>query len=172
MRNLKMYAMAVTLASAFAVNANANTVNLNYGNTDLVANPTGGSFLDLYKIVLTGSSTIDYTVTVMDESLLYPTSFTPTPTFVTLSIFNFQDGALGFNYGLYDSNDSKILNPVNLMAGNYTLKVSGITTGQFGGRYSLQANITSAVPEPETNLMMMLGLAAIGTLVYRKKNAA
>ena len=170
MRNLKMYAMAVTLASAFAVNANANTVNLNYGNTDLVANPTGGSFLDLYKIVLTGSSTIDYTVTVMDENLTYLTSPSAPP--VTFSIFNFQDGALGFNYGLYDSTDSKILNPVNLMAGSYTLKVSGITTGLYGGKYSLQANITSAVPEPETNLMMMLGLAAIGTLAYRKKNAA
>ncbi|MDP8567795.1 FxDxF family PEP-CTERM protein [Methylophilus aquaticus] len=159
--------LAVSLLSVFAMNAEAATVSLGYGNTDLVANPSGGRFTDLYNFVLTGLSSIDYTVTVFNENLSVYTA----PTFTTISIFKFQDGAAGFNYGLFDAANNKILDPSALSTGTYTLKVSGITTGVYGGKYSLDASVVSLpVPEPETSLMLLLGLVSIGTLVYRKNN--
>ncbi len=169
MKTMARRLLAVSLLSVFALNAEAATVSLGYGDTDLVANPTGGAFTDLYKFVLTGLSSIDYTVTVFNENL---TVFTP-PTNTTVQIFRFQNGAAGFNYGLFDSANNKIFDASSLLAGAYTLKVSGITTGIYGGKYSLNANVVSLpVPEPETNLMMLLGLISIGTLVYRKNQSA
>lgn len=152
MKTLKALAIATVVSSAFSINAQAAVVNFGTVTTgplaaDLIAAPASGAFTDLYKFVLTGVSSVDYTVTVINESIAYPV-FGPTGlTFSNVALSKFQDGAAGFSYGLY------------------------VATGLFGGKYSLNANVVSAVPEPETNLMMLLGLTAIGTMVYRKKNA-
>lgn len=176
MKTLKALAIATVVSSAFSINAQAAVVNFGTVTTgplaaDLIAAPASGAFTDLYKFVLTGVSSVDYTVTVINESIAYPV-FGPTGlTFSNVALSKFQDGAAGFSYGLYDATNTKILNPTSLAAGAYTIKVSGVATGLYGGKYSLNANVVSAVPEPETNLMMLLGLTAIGTMVYRKKNA-
>lgn len=55
------------------------------------------------------------------------------------------------------------------LAGDYLLKVSGLTTGEFGGSYIGVANI-APVPLPPTLPLMAAGLGALA-LIRRKRNS-
>jgi hypothetical protein len=57
-----------------------------------------------------------------------------------------------------------------LTAGDYTLKVVGIADGRTGGTYGIDLSV-SAVPEPATYGMMLVGLGLVG-LVKRRRDAS
>lgn len=56
----------------------------------------------------------------------------------------------------------------NLAAGNYTLQFNLVGGGNYTGSYTISA-ITTAVPEPETYGMMLVGLALMGTIAFRRQ---
>ena len=166
MKKFKSLVIGIFVLSMFSISVNAATANFNYGIVDLDVNPKGGAFTDTYTFELLGLSSIDYSVTKIIEN------YTVSPGNV-ISIFNFQGGAPGFNYGLFDSLNNKIFDSSSLTAGTYTLKVSGITTGLFGGSYNLYANVALLpVPEPDTSMMVLMGFAMIGLVSLRKAKSA
>lgn len=148
---LKKLGLAATLSMAFATSAFANTyvIGTNF-NEDVYVAPTAGSFEKSYTIDLTQAGTVSYSLTEIENSFL-------NINFLTAGLFNSS------------------LNPVSgvLSSGIYTLFVTGKTAGVAGGSYNLNFTVAAApVPEAQTNAMMMLGLAAIGFVVYRRKNMA
>lgn len=52
----------------------------------------------------------------------------------------------------------------NLAAGNYTLQFNLAGGGSYTGSYTI-----TAVPEPETYGMMLMGLGLMGTIAFRRK---
>lgn len=57
----------------------------------------------------------------------------------------------------------------NLVGGDYFIKVTGNADGQDGGAYVFGLSaITAAVPEPEQWILLVAGLAAVGSIVRRK----
>lgn len=56
----------------------------------------------------------------------------------------------------------------NLAAGNYTLQFNLVGGGRYTGSYTISA-ITTPVPEPETYGMMLVGLALMGTIAFRRQ---
>ena len=173
MRKLKGMALAAVVGFAFAANANANNSGpIGTGATNLTltvpSGPLGASasFTDIFSINLTGASQLSYQVT--EKEVVFGYIGTSGPTLAQL--YDIDDASL--TYGLFSSAapTTLITNLSNLSAGSYFFKVSGSTLGLLGGQYALKMNISALpVPEPETNLMMLFGLAAIGTLAYRKK---
>jgi hypothetical protein len=71
-----------------------------------------------------------------------------------------------------DINESYGLFGLNLGTGTYTLTIIGNrgTTGSFGGNVSFDA--ASAVPEPATWGMMLLGFGAVGFAMRRRQRPA
>jgi hypothetical protein len=66
-----------------------------------------------------------------------------------------------------DINEDYSLNTGSLGAGSYTLTFIGNGSGSFGGNVSF-----SAVPEPATWGMMLLGFGAIGFAMRRRRSSA
>lgn len=71
---------------------------------------------------------------------------------------------------LGDPNETRALNNLALGIGTFTLTFEGTpgtTTGSFGGSVAFQAG--SAVPEPATWAMMLLGFGAVGFSMRRRR---
>lgn len=170
MSKVRGLALATLLVTGFATEASAATATLGAGNTNLIitapSGPNGASvtFNDIFSFTLTGPGKVSYQVTEKEFAF-----GVPTPSgFTTYQLYDISDSSL--SYGLYNSANQLVTNLNSLTSGSYAFKVSGLTTGLLGGQYSLKMNITALpVPEPETNLMMLLGLAAIGSIARRKK---
>ncbi|MES2076276.1 MAG: FxDxF family PEP-CTERM protein [Pseudomonadota bacterium] len=58
---------------------------------------------------------------------------------------------------------------LDLLNGNYTISVSGITVSKPGGSYALSGKLVSAVPEPATYGMLGLGLGMVGLMARRQR---
>lgn len=58
-----------------------------------------------------------------------------------------------------------------LSAGNYTLEVDGYVASANGGSYSGNIAVAAAVPEPTTYAMLVGGLALLGMVARRRKQA-
>lgn len=58
-----------------------------------------------------------------------------------------------------------------LVAGNYTLEVDGYVASANGGSYSGNIAVAAPVPEPATYGMLMGGLALLGVVARRRKQA-
>jgi hypothetical protein len=56
----------------------------------------------------------------------------------------------------------------SLLAGDYTLKITGDADGNFGGLYGLNLAVTP-VPEPATYGMMMVGVGLLALTARRRK---
>lgn len=173
MRKLKGMALAAVVGLAFTANANAyNSGPIGTGTTNLTLTVPGGplgtsaSFTDIFSINLSSPSSLNFQVTEKEVVFGYLGPTGP----ATVQLYDIDDASL--SYGLFSAAapTTLITNLSNLGAGSYFFKVSGSTIGFLGGQYALKMNISALpVPEPETNLMMLFGLAAIGTLAYRKK---
>lgn len=55
----------------------------------------------------------------------------------------------------------------NLTAGNFYVKVAGVTSGASGGTYSFSI---TPVPEPSSVAMLLVGFAALGAVARRRKS--
>ena len=83
---------------------------------------------------------------------------------LTYAIWNSAD----VNQAIYAGGPGVSYTP--LMAGNYRLTVSGDADGNFGGTYGLNLSV-SAVPEPATYGMMLVGLGLLG-FASRRRDAS
>jgi hypothetical protein len=61
------------------------------------------------------------------------------------------------------------LDPIFLAAGDHTIYVNGNLGDSQNGSYVGNINITSAVPEPRTWAMLLLGFGAIGFALRRRR---
>lgn len=175
MSKLSGIALAAVVGLAFTANANAyNSGTIGSGTTNLTltvpSGPLGASqsFTDIFNLTLSSASQISYQVTEKEVVFGYLSPTGPT----LAQLYDIDDASL--SYGLYSTlaPSTLITNLSNLSAGSYFFKVTGTSIGLLGGQYALKMGVSALpVPEPETNLMMLLGLTAIGTMVYRKKNA-
>lgn len=145
----KKLGVVAALGLAFASTAQANTATLAGSGSAIYFNaPSSSFFEDVFTFVLSGPSTISYNVAEVSSP--------------------YMDIAL-LRYGLFDSNLDAVSGV--LSSGTYTLQVSGKSIGLAGGLYSLDYSVAAAVPEPETNAMMLLGLGLMGVVAYRRKSA-
>ena len=151
MKFIKSVLATVALTTAFMASAQANvaTIGSSFDDTIYVAKSTG-FFEKAYDFVLSSTGNITYSVSEVE----------------TLPLFNINF----LNFGLYDSNLNLLSSSSNLASGTYTLLVSGKSVGTAGGLFNLKYNVAAvtAVPEPETNALMLVGLGLIGFIARRK----
>lgn len=147
----KKLGVVAALSLAFAASAHASTYVIGTSfDTDVYVAPSTGWFENAYTFNLSEAGTISFSFSEIETSFLN---------------INLLQGSL-FNAAL---------NPVSgvLSSGVYTLLISGKSVGPAGGSYNLKFDVAAAaVPEPETNAMMLLGLGLMGVVAYRKKNMA
>ena len=153
-----------------------------------VVSPTKapGAFLDLYTFKIASSSTLASTAVAANVSISLPVSVDVLEiTGGTYSLWSTGgNGALGGgdDYSLaawaFNGATGSTSNTVSpLVAGNYYYAVGGLATGLLGGQYTLVSVVTPIpifgtahppVPEPETAVMMLAGLGALGFLARRR----
>jgi sensor histidine kinase YesM len=87
------------------------------------------------------------------------------------SFYDIVDNSL--NLGLYFEDQQIALNSNTLYGpGAYEIRVTGIASGSEGGQFFLNYNIsTTAVPEPSSGLVMLLGLGLLGVVSVRKSKS-
>ncbi|TXI37286.1 MAG: PEP-CTERM sorting domain-containing protein [Methylophilus methylotrophus] len=145
---LKKLSVVAALGMAFASTAQASTFTIGSSfDDDIFVAPS--SFVKTYTFDLSQAATITYSVTELFDN----------------SVFNID--YLSFN--LYNSNKNLVSGV--LSSGIYTLRVTGDSNGSAGGLFNLNFAV-AAVPEPETNALMLLGLGLMGVVAYRRKNMA
>jgi len=104
----------------------------------------------------------------------YNFTVSPGATFVSESLSNialpgfWNNSSLGMQ--LFDSANTALTGSVMsfygpLSAGSYYAKVSGTTSGPYGGAYAFSA---AAVPEAETWAMMLVGVGLVGFQLRRR----
>jgi PEP-CTERM motif len=81
-------------------------------------------------------------------------------------------GTLASLTGTNTTNEVRAINDLALGVGNYTLTTQGSATGSngsYGGSVSFRA--ASAVPEPATWAMMLVGFGAMGVSMRRRRSS-
>ena len=156
---LKKLSIVTATVIAFTGYAQATNVTLSYGNTNLVVpvNRDAGvvgefTFNDVFDLDLQVPASLSFLIAEMPEAA-----------------YNIVNGS--FNYGLYDISNNLVSTPSVLTPGAYQLRVSGIADGFKGGRYYLNFNVTTPVPEPDLGLLMLAGLAMMGLVSLRKSHS-
>lgn len=161
--------LAANGTAAAANYATAQVIDLatteDFGNTYAITGTTGKTFEDSYTFDVTGqfdlaASLISYTTNKKFD--------------LDITSFGLYQGATLVAGGVRVSNgplDVWTLDGLNLSQGAYAVKVGGTFLGNNGGSYSGTINV-SPVPEPTTWAMLGLGLAAVGVMSRRRKQAA
>lgn len=145
---------SVCVSHASAATYNSSSIQTDQTYTFTVKASQYTSFDDIFSFTLNTPTSISLKVTEIEQ--LDQGDY----------IYNISDAT--FNYNIFNSSNQMVTNFNNLLAGNYTLKVSGITTGLVGGSYSV--NIATPVPEPETDALILIGVGLLGWAA-RKKSA-
>lgn len=151
MKFIKSVLATVALSTAFMASAQANVATIGSSLDETIYVSKSTSFFEkAYDFVLSSTGNITYSVTEVE----------------TLPLFNINF----LNFGLYDSNLNLLSSSSNLSTGTYTLLVTGKSVGTAGGLFNLKYNVgaVTAVPEPETNALMLVGLGLIGFIARRK----
>jgi hypothetical protein len=87
--------------------------------------------------------------------------------FLGASLYNDLDADALFTWAPEGLNLTRFtFSATNLAAGDYTLKFNLLGGGFYTGSYTVTA--VTAVPEPETNALMLVGLGMIGFIARRK----
>lgn len=155
---LKKLLVSVMLlgASAGAQAKNHRLVILSPGYNGLVGNFSSGSFLDKLPYTLGNN----YVSNIGALNL----------TVGGVSASNIS----GLNFSLFDNNGNILGSGLdftvnNLHARNFYLQVSGTADGVGGGLFAGGINL-SPVPEPGTLNSLLVGLAVIGFMTYRRRS--
>lgn len=128
---------------------------------------SGGAFEQTYNFSLGGDSSFFGTGIPLSYSFVVPV---PGPGSTT-----YTSGINNFALALYDSSNPplplSLPHPIDvgnyLNAGSYRLVVSGVPIGNLASAYGVSVAV-SAIPEPETWAMMLVGVALLGMRLHRK----
>ena len=165
MKFIKQFLVSVLLLGA-AAGAQATDYNLgtlsdgytNFGPNSVIS----GSFIDKISFNLFGSSNDSFGIGALNFAL----GGTP-----FLNINN-------LSMSLFDSKDTFLGNGLDLTvnslsSGDYYLKITGTATGYAGGLYAggIYSQSTTPVPEPDPLNLLMSGLAMLGFMAYRRRQA-
>ena len=83
-----------------------------------------------------------------------------------MTLFNSANTLLGS--AAYDGMGNYVLNTGPLaVANDYFFKVTGTTTGTYGGNYTFTL---APVPEPASYAMLLAGLGVMGAVVRRRQS--
>ncbi len=164
MNNIKKLLVSVALlgTTSFAAAADQNLGAIAVGTMKSFssATPAGASFLDTIYFSLTSQGTTSAGVGTLNYTV------------AGTSILGIDNLSLA----LYDSANVQRGNGLDftinsLSAGDYYLKVQGLTTGLQGGYYAGSIKV-SPVPEPGTMGMMATGLMLMAMVMYRRRDAS
>ena len=147
---------AITLAANGSVNFGDKFKNNQKNNT----------FADKFTFTTTGFSDVDLIVTSISTSSLNGLNLTG------LGLYNAQGQVVAGSSVLSGIEDKWTLSANHLAAGAYFFKVSGNLVSNTGATFAANGHIMPAVPEPETYAMLLGGLAMLGFVARRRKNAA
>lgn len=144
------------------------------------------SFVDDFVFALPTNNGSGYSVMNLDFVVPNPLSTTanPLPPLAVILDSNLLSASLYVYDGVIDSADklvgtfsgsskSMALATGQIPAGQYYLKITGITSGMYGAQYNGAISFTapnpiSPVPEPETLSMMLVGLGLMGSIALRR----
>ena len=182
---IKLAASAVALALGFAASAHAaSDLTINYGSTAAPYSASG-----LFQIVEAGNPFSDMPRTVVDDAggslsgggssaPLTTSDFTIDLVFTTLQASSFSAGlqsALPDAPATFDlfkgssllasgvGTGNVNISPVTIGAGTYTLSITGAVDSSLESEGGFQFSGTpSAVPEPATWAMMLIGFGGLG----------
>jgi hypothetical protein len=167
-------AAALLIGASLSAQAAVSSTTTNLGTLAVGSATTfsggaivGNSFLDTFNFTLPDNGGTSFTATnyapgylssyvsaLITEISLYSTSSATALTSVTNSGIN----QLTLTYS-------------PSLAGNYYLKVAGVTGGLLGGGYNGAISVAAVtpVPEPETYAMLLAGLGVMGFIARRRK---
>ena len=166
-----IWTIAALATLALSPTAWANDINIDAGTVPVAP-------LAPYAHIFTHDAasftdTVDF---VLSTSMLSTSANALNVSLQNLSVFNIQSlsytlwgGVSGSDvdfHGTFPGNDSTY-SISSLMPGAYHLTITGVADGVAGGAYGLA--MTSAVPEPETITMLLLGLGLLGGVRRFKK---
>jgi hypothetical protein len=172
-------ALAVNLVNDTSFGALSIPTSVTYGNTFTV--PTNSAindkFFDAYHFSILNGAANSVTTSIdfanfSGLSNLRARIYSGLTNDVTNSIVSNVEGwSTAFNPTVGVTVQQVILNPINLVAGDYTLQIIGTVIGPFNGSYAGVLNIASPlpVPEPETYAMFLGGLGLMGVIARRRK---
>jgi len=181
-----LLAIPLTLAMTLPISlANATEVNVLYpgpsSNDDLATGSyqIGGSyasgitFLDQFKFSLASTQNVGFSIA---DSQSTDTAATPSPSgsmnlfdnsYLTFSLFDSTGHYLG------SGAENSPLNIANLSAGqSYTLTVSGMASGIFGGQYTGKLDVGANVEPVPLGATLPMFSAALLSLCIRRRQMA
>ena len=152
-------ATALTLTGAVAAAA-GGPLDLSSGSTGFSSTPTAGSFVDVFTFTLLSPF-------VLTGSITSVVSGTQNVDFTTIVVAG-PSGSFNFTLANPDPFEFWVTTSpgFSLIAGNYTLTLSGTNSASIG---SYGGNIAVAVPEPQTWALLCGGLGIVGFLGLRRK---
>lgn len=173
-----LIALSIGAASVLPMTSYAASVTYNLGNVTDITAPVGGAYETLVfaGLVIDGGETYNFSLN---------SATTTNKSDLKIDITQFIGVNIGNSYFSLSNGTSEIaqitLAPLialssntytfnNLLDGNYSLKLipSNILAINLNGNVNFSATSVVAVPEPETNALMMLGLGLIGFIARRK----
>lgn len=161
---MKLKVLAAAALIAVAGSAMAKTENLGLLSSDTTEFSNSflgsGSFSDTYNFTLGGSGSAYGGITTFSFlSNIKLSSLSLTGGNIATTLTDLTPGAFSFG---------------NLIAGSYSLVLTGSTFGIASGyRGTIETNAVAApVPEPESLMMMGLGMGVLAFVARRRKQAA
>jgi hypothetical protein len=162
---MKKTLVAAVVCGLFAVGS-ANAATTSWGDHDTVEIGTAtlsGSFSEIFTFTLTAPTTsLSSKAVALDIS----------------PILNLSEDSMVWLYKETGATDKflsaysfgTLFTAHDLLAGDYYYKVTGSTTGSFGGAFALTSTTApvAVVPEADTYAMMLAGLGMIGLMAKRR----
>ncbi len=164
MRLMKFLLSGLLLSASFGVQAvEYNLGSLPDGYTLFGHNIVHGSFLDKVNFNLSAPANTSFGAGALNFSV-------GGPQFLNID---------GLALSLFSESGTLLGNGLNftvgaLGGGNYTLQVSGLANGVYGGLYAGGINVTPVtipVPEPEPWKFLLAGFAMLGLMAFRRRGA-